>query len=214
MPIFNDHNPFEFSRVCCAFVRCLEASLISLRFGFILLNLCGVWFLFCFPSVVASAEGLPLSVSTQLAQSKDPLRARPKQATQRRFVSLRSNEVNVRVGPGVRYPVKWVFRQKAIPVEIVQEYNTWRKIRDWEDAEGWVHRAMLSSKRSVIFRGRTTTMRRRSSDDAPAIARVGRGMVGHLERCTPAWCQVEVAGYKGWVRRDGLWGLRVSEVIN
>ena len=124
--------------------------MISLRFGFVLLNLCGICAALCFPSVVANAKELSQSVSAQLAQSEDPLRARPKQATQRRFVSLRSNEVNVRVGPGVRYPVKWVFRQKAIPVEIVQEYDTWRKIRDWEDAEGWVHRAMLSSKRSVL----------------------------------------------------------------
>ena len=96
--------------------------MISLRFGFFLLNLCGLWAALCFSSVDANAKELSQSVSAQLAQSEDPLRARPKQATQRRFVSLRSDEVNVRVGPGVRYPVKWVFRQKAIPVEIVQEY--------------------------------------------------------------------------------------------
>ena len=94
--------------------------MISLRSGFILLNLSGMWVAMCFPSAVANTEELSKSVSAQLAQSEDPLRARPKQATQRRFVSLRSDEVNVRVGPGVRYPVKWVFRQKAIPVEIVQ----------------------------------------------------------------------------------------------
>ena len=188
--------------------------MISLRFGFVLLNLFGLWAALCFSSVDANAKELSQSVSAQLTQSEDPLRARPKQATQRRFVSLRSDEVNVRVGPGVRYPVKWVFRQKAIPVEIVQEYDTWRKIRDWEDAEGWVHRAMLSSKRSVIVMGRITTMRRRSSDDAPAIARLGRGMVGHLEKCTPVWCRVKVDGYKGWVRRGGLWGIRKNEVVN
>ena len=120
----------------------------------------------------------------------------------------------MRVGPGVRYPVKWVFRQKAIPVEIVQEYDTWRKVRDWEGAEGRVHRAMLSSKRSIIVTGRATTMRRRSSDEAPAVARLGRGMVASLDKCTPAWCRVEVDAYEGWVRRGGLWGVRKNEVLN
>ena len=100
------------------------------------------------------------------------MRARPSQATRRRFVSLRSNEVNVRVGPGVRYPIKWKFRQKLIPVEVVQEYDTWRKIRDWEGAEGWVHKAMLWNRRSIIVTGRGVTLRRRSSDDAPAVARL------------------------------------------
>jgi SH3-like domain-containing protein len=149
----------------------------------------------------------------QTAQADDPLRERPKRATQRRFVSLRSDEVNVRVGPGVRYPVKWVFRQKSIPVEVVQEYDTWRKIRDWEGAEGWVHRAMLSSRRSVIVTGRTATLRRRSSDEAPAVARLARGIVAELGECTPVWCRVEVDGYEGWLRREGLWGIRKDEIL-
>ena len=168
----------------------------------------------CLFAVSVNANEFSKPILLQLAQSEDPLRARPKQATRHRFVSLRSDEVNVRVGPGVRYPVKWVFRQKAIPVEIVQEYDTWRKIRDWEGAEGWVHRAMLSSKRSIIVTGRTTTMRRRSSDEAPAVARLGRGMVALLGKCTPTWCRVEVDGYEGWVRRGGLWGVRKNEVLN
>ena len=149
----------------------------------------------------------------QLSQTEDPLRARPKSATRRRFVSLRSDEVNVRVGPGVRYPIKWKFRQKLIPVEIVQEYDAWRKIRDWEGAEGWVHRAMLSNRRSIIVTGRMVTLRRRSSDEAPAVARLGRGMVAELGKCTPAWCRVEVDNYEGWVRREGFWGLRKVEIL-
>lgn len=188
--------------------------MIPYKFGVGSLSACGLWVVVCLFAVSVNADEFSKPILLQLAQSEDPLRARPKQATQRRFVSLRSDEVNVRVGPGVRYPVKWVFRQKAIPVEIVQEYDTWRKIRDWEGAEGWVHRAMLSSKRSIIVTGRTTTMRRRSSDEAPAVARLGRGMVAHLDKCTPAWCRVEVDGYEGWVRRGGLWGVRKNEVLN
>ena len=149
----------------------------------------------------------------QLAKSADPLSARPTRRTERRFVSLRSDEVNVRVGPGVRYPIKWKFRKKLIPVEVIQEFDTWRKIRDWEGAEGWVHRAMLSNKRSIIITGRSVTLRRRSSDESPAVARLARGIVAELDKCTQTWCRVEVEGYEGWLRRDGLWGIRKQEVL-
>jgi len=176
--------------------------------GGILVCLLGI----SYANIVPNPANAGPSTVQQLAQTEDPLRARPKSATRRRFVSLRSDEVNVRVGPGVRYPIKWKFRQKLIPVEIVQEYDTWRKIRDWEGAEGWVHRAMLSNRRSIIVTGRTVTVRRRSSDEAPAVARLGRGMVAELGKCTPAWCRVEVDGYEGWIRREGFWGLRKNEV--
>ena len=111
--------------------------MIPYKFGVGSLSACGLWVVVCLFAVAVNADEFSKPILLQLAQLEDPLRARPKRATQHRFVSLRSDEVNVRVGPGVRYPVKWVFRQKAIPVEIVQEYDTWRKIRDWEGAEGW-----------------------------------------------------------------------------
>ena len=153
------------------------------------------------------------SFAQQLVQSENPLSARPKSVTLRRFVSLRSSEVNVRVGPGVRYPIKWKYQQKLIPVEVVQEYDTWRKIRDWEGAEGWVHRAMLSNRRAIIVTNRTVILRRRSNDDAPVIARLGKGMVAALEKCNANWCRVEVEGYEGWLKRKGLWGIHKNEVF-
>ena len=92
-----------------------------------------------------------------------------------RYASLRANEVNVRAGPGIRYPVKWKFVQRHMPVQIIAEFDTWRKIRDWEGAEGWVHRAMLSAKRSLIIVGRSRTMRRHADESAPAVARRAPG---------------------------------------
>lgn len=130
-----------------------------------------------------------------------------------RFASLRADEVNVRAGPGVRYPVKWVFVRKSLPVAITAEYESWRKIRDSEGAEGWVHRAMLSAKRSVVVVGDTITMRRSASDAAPAVARLAGGMVAQIESCDGNWCELEAEGYTGWVREKGLWGLRPKEVI-
>jgi len=130
-----------------------------------------------------------------------------------RFVSLRSDEVNVRAGPGVRYPVKWVFRRRYMPVEIIAEYDTWRKIRDWEGSEGWVHRAMLSSKRSLIVTADETTLRRDPTEEAPAVARLGAGIVARVAECNANWCRVDLDDYDGWVRRDGFWGLYDGEEL-
>jgi SH3-like domain-containing protein len=131
-----------------------------------------------------------------------------------RFVSLHADEVNVRAGPGVRYPVKWVFVRRRLPVEITAEFETWRKIRDSSGAEGWVHRAMLSGRRSIVVVDKQTTMRRLPKTDSPAIARLNPGIVAQIERCDPVWCSVETQGYDGWIRRDDVWGLYKNENPN
>lgn len=128
-----------------------------------------------------------------------------------RFVSLRADEVNVRAGPGVRYPVKWVFVRRHLPVEITAEYETWRKVRDSTGAEGWVHRAMLLGRRNVLVIDKQVTMRRQPQDDSPAIARLNPGIVARLEKCGAIWCNVSVQGYDGWLRRAGVWGLYPDE---
>lgn len=130
-----------------------------------------------------------------------------------RMVSLRAEEVNVRSGPGIRYPVQWVFQRKYMPVEVIAEYDTWRKIRDWEGAEGWVHRAMLSSQRAIVVIGDEATMRRQDKIKSPAVARLSQGMVAKIEECQRAWCYLNVRGYSGWVSRQGLWGLYPEEII-
>jgi SH3-like domain-containing protein len=129
------------------------------------------------------------------------------------MVSLRADEVNIRSGPSVRYPIKWVFQVKYMPVEVIAEYEAWRKIRDWEGSEGWVHRAMLSSRRSLITLSEITTLRRTSSDGSPAVARLSQGMVGQVRECVEAWCFIEVEGYEGWVKRSSSWGLYPNEKL-
>lgn len=130
-----------------------------------------------------------------------------------RFVSLRSDEVNVRAGPGVRYPVNWVYQRRHMPVEVIAEYDTWRKIRDWEGSEGWVHRAMLSSRRSLIITGEEVTLRRDPQKEAPAVARLANGVVAQIEECPDRWCRVAVGGYDGWVPRSQAWGLYEGEAL-
>ena len=130
-----------------------------------------------------------------------------------RFVSLRSAEVNVRTGPGTRYPVEWVFVKRDIPVEITAEFDTWRRIRDWEGTEGWVHQSMLSGKRAIVVLGDVRTLRRAAGDSAGGLAKVEPGVAGKLLHCQASWCEVNVGGYRGWLQRSEFWGVYPAETI-
>lgn len=128
-----------------------------------------------------------------------------------RFVSLAAGEVNVRTGPGTKYPIQWVFRRKGLPVEIIQEFEHWRRVRDWEGAAGWVHQSTLSGRRMALVTGAPRTLRDRPDKGAPAVAHAEPGVVGRLLECAGDWCRVDLDGYRGWLLRDHFWGTYPGE---
>jgi SH3-like domain-containing protein len=130
-----------------------------------------------------------------------------------RFVSLRSDKVNVRTGPGVRYPVEWVLQRKGMPVEVVAEYDTWRKVRDVEGTEGWVNQNLLSSRRGMIVTGAIRALRRDPAANAAVVARAEPDVVGQLLSCKGEWCRVELGGFRGWLRRSEFWGVYPNEKV-
>lgn len=124
-----------------------------------------------------------------------------------RFASLRADEVNLRAGPGKEYPVEWVFRRAALPVEIVAEYDQWRKIRDIDGTEGWVHRSLLSGARTVTVTGGIRELRQGPGEAEPLVARAEPGVLASLIACEAGWCRIEARGYTGWLPAAHLWGL-------
>lgn len=131
-----------------------------------------------------------------------------------RFASLRANKVHLRTGPGVRYPVDWIFVQRNMPVEIVAEFENWRKVRDWQGTEGWVHRSMLSGKRTAVIKGGVQPLRREPASSAPLTARVMEKVVARILECEGDWCRVEIGKQRGWMRRTHIWGVYRSEALN
>jgi SH3-like domain-containing protein len=131
-----------------------------------------------------------------------------------RFASLRSGEVNVRSGPGARYPVEWVFLYRNMPVEITAEYEQWRKVRDWQGTEGWVHQSMLSGRRSVMIVGNERGLYEEPAPNARLLARIEDKVVARVLRCREDWCRVEVAGLRGWVNRASVWGVYEDEKVD
>jgi SH3-like domain-containing protein len=130
-----------------------------------------------------------------------------------RFVSLRSDEVNLRTGPGERYPIDWVLVKKGLPVELIDEYDVWRRVRDWQGSEGWVHQRMVAGVRTVIVTGKIRTLHADAADDSTVVARVEPGVIARLLECRNAWCRVEAESMRGWLRRSEVWGVYPDETL-
>ena len=128
-----------------------------------------------------------------------------------RFVSLKSEKVNLRHGPGKRYPIKWILVYKHMPVEIIAEYKDWRKVREWQGSIGWIKKTLLSGQRWVIIRKGSQTLRRSRRTDSRIIAKIGKKVIGKLKKCTIRRCRMQFPRYTGWMRHNQLWGVYPSE---
>ncbi len=128
-----------------------------------------------------------------------------------RFASLKADEVNMRMGPGTRYSINWVYKREGLPVEILQEYDQWREIRDSEGTTGWVHKQMLQGKRAAITRNGISILRRSPEAKARPVLRVEPGVIGRVLECEKSWCRLQISGRKGWIEKTRFWGVYPGE---
>jgi SH3-like domain-containing protein len=130
-----------------------------------------------------------------------------------RFASLKSDEVNLRAGPGEDKPKLWVYQRTGMPVEIIEEFDTWRRIRDYQGTVGWVSAGLLSGKRTAIVTETRRTLHLKADAASPAVAELDPGVITHLVECDGAWCRLEIKGYEGWMLRTEFWGVFPDEVV-
>jgi SH3-like domain-containing protein len=140
-----------------------------------------------------------------------------------RFVSLKSDRVNLRQGPGIEYPTAWVFRRAGLPVEVIKEFEGWRQVRDAEGTTGWVSGAMLSGRRTAVIlpwlvrpgqaEPAVAVLRDDDSETAKPIAQVEAGVLASIIGCDGRWCRVSVGGFRGYIEQTKLWGAYQGEVI-
>lgn len=135
-----------------------------------------------------------------------------------RFVSLKSDRVNVRGGPSTDHRVKWVFRRAGLPVEIVQEFENWRRIRDSEGEEGWVYHSLLSGRRTALVSpwqrtGTIISLRKAPREEAPIALKAQVGVQVNIILCDQGWCEVRAGEYEGWLKSNLLWGVYPDEKI-
>lgn len=130
-----------------------------------------------------------------------------------RYVSTRSDEINVRTGPGVRYPIKWVIVREKMPLEVIAEYEDWRKVRDFEQAEGWVHRAMLSPRRTALVKDNKKTIYSEGNNKSSKVAIANKGTILSIKECDGTFCEVEAKSVDGYIEIKNLWGVYENEKI-
>jgi SH3-like domain-containing protein len=131
-----------------------------------------------------------------------------------RFVSLDADKVNLRAGPGQRYPIEWVLTSRGRPVEIIAQFENWRRIREWDGTTGWVQQHLLTGKRHVIVaKGEVRPVHRQPDPASAVVARAEPGVVARLSECRDAWCKIEVQSVSGWMRRADLWGVYPDEKV-
>lgn len=124
-----------------------------------------------------------------------------------RWLSLKSSEVRARYGPGLDYRILWEYRASGLPVQVVAETTEWRKICDPEGAVAWVHRSVVSSRRSVLNPSDAEIpIRAGRSDTAPVRARLAPHALASMDECEDGWCEVRVRRLRGWVRQTAVFG--------
>jgi SH3-like domain-containing protein len=128
-----------------------------------------------------------------------------------RYVSLKSDRVNLREGPSKDHRTSWVFQRAGLPVEITAEFENWRRIRDAEGTEGWVLQSLLSGKRTALVapwkRGDVFPIFSKPVEGASVAAKLQSGVQGSIRKCDGTWCRISGDGYDGFIQQSVLWGV-------
>jgi SH3-like domain-containing protein len=166
-------------------------------------------------TVRAAEAAKPPATATATAQTPAEPRERGSDSGMMlpRFASLASDKINVRAGPGLKYPVSWTYVRRGLPVEVVAEFDYWRKVRDADGSEGWIHRGMLSPRRIALIQGGVRDIRADPDATAPVVARAEPGVRVRLVKCRAQWCEIELQSRRGFVLRAEMWGVYPDETI-
>jgi SH3-like domain-containing protein len=131
-----------------------------------------------------------------------------------RFVSLKSDRVNLHEGPSKDHRTLWVYERAGLPVEVTAEFETWRKIRDSEGAEGWVLHSLLSGRRTALVAPwKKEPMLLFANDRATPVAKLAPNVVANLRGCDGSWCHVSGQGFDGYMQQENLWGVYPGEKV-
>ena len=171
------------------------------------------WLRICFGAAVL-LSGVPA------AQAADQVAVGPASGLPvPRFVSLKADKVNVRSGPAKDHEVAWIYSRSALPVEVIAESDNWRRIRDWEGAEGWVWHSLLSGRRTALVapqsKGKDVLLplHRKPDDKSGVNAKLEGGVLGTVKRCSDGWCRIVGDGFDGWIEQTRLFGVYPGEKV-
>ncbi len=128
-------------------------------------------------------------------------------ASEEHFLTLRNDKVNLRQGPSFEYPIKLFYKKKFLPVLVQDKFENFRKIRDHENNTGWIHISQLSKKKAAITVEDNQLIFNKASIFSKPLVIVKKGRLCKIQKCGEEWCKVKVNNYKGWIKKNSLWGL-------
>lgn len=169
------------------------------------------------PPAAAPAATPPAAAAPPPPEPPIPPRGAVTNLPTPRFAALRSDRVNLRVGPDTRFPIEWRYERRDLPVMIIREHDQWRRIRDVDGTEGWVHQSNLTpGRRTFLVRqieGGEVPLRRRGDAESPVAARLRPGVIGRLRACEAgsAFCEVQAGEARGFVARAHIFGALADE---
>ncbi len=133
-----------------------------------------------------------------------------------RMVSIRADNINARSGPGTKYPIEWVYKQRGAPLEIINEYELWRQVRDWEGSTSWIHKTRLTGRRFIkVITPGESNIYAKDEYDAKVIAKVEDGVIGEIKKCPKGseFCLIKFDTIEGWIAKKNVFGVYENEVI-
>jgi SH3-like domain-containing protein len=135
-----------------------------------------------------------------------------------RFVSLKSDRVNLREGPSKDHRTTWIYERAGLPIEITAEFGTWRKVRDSDGTEGWVQHTLLSGRRTAIVapwkKAEVFTLYSKAAEDSDPLAHLQPGVIANVRSCDGKWCEISGEGFDGYIEQTLLWGVYPNEKID
>jgi len=123
-----------------------------------------------------------------------------------KFLSLKNNEANLRLGPSFEYPIKLTYKKKYLPVMIMDKSENWRKIKDFENNSGWIHVSQLSKRDTAINKKNNSILFKKPTIYSKPIARLESGRLVLINKCNLKWCKITSGDFKGWIDKSSLWG--------
>jgi SH3-like domain-containing protein len=165
-------------------------------------------------SAFAVAAGLSAAGAAHAQQAVGPVTG----LAVPRYVSLKSDHVNLREGPSKDHATRWIYQRAGLPVEITAEYETWRRIRDSEGADGWVLHSLLSGKRTALVApwkkdAPPFPLHAEPREDSNAVVKLAPGVIATVKKCDGAWCRLKGDGYDGYIAQTNLWGVYPGEKV-
>ena len=122
------------------------------------------------------------------------------------FLSLKNNEVNLRQGPSFEYPIKFIYKKKFLPIEVLDKSETWIKIKDFANNSGWIHISQVSKKKSAINKKNNSVIYKKPTIFSKPVAKLEIGRLVLIKTCKVEWCKITSGGFNGWVYKNSLWG--------